>query len=110
MAASVNAPVNVGDYLSTTLAIRAPKYSSMLTISFAWALTRSSVSPNSMRTTRPLQLAAGTIELRMFKYVVDPQVDTPSISIRPNVAGQYRVSVATIGARRLPFARVARIF
>ena len=98
VAASINAPVNVGDYLSTPAGDSRAEVqldaNDFVRVGANSQLRFTQLDANN----ETLQLAAGTIELRMFKYVADPQVDTPSISIRPNVAGQYRVSVASDGS------------
>ncbi|HXW51820.1 MAG TPA: DUF6600 domain-containing protein [Candidatus Acidoferrales bacterium] len=97
VAAVVNAPVTVGDYLSTVGAgsraevqLDAADY---LRVDSDSQLRFTQLDPSQ----ETVQLAAGTVELRMFKADVDPQVDTPSITIRPDVAGEYRVSVASDG-------------
>ena len=47
---------------------------------------------------RELQLAAGTIDLRLLRGTDGrSQIDTPSISIRPRATGSYRVSVDASG-------------
>jgi hypothetical protein len=47
---------------------------------------------------RSLQLAAGTLELRLMQSPVGTtSIDTPSISIKPQQGGQYRVSVTADG-------------
>ncbi len=98
VAASINAPVNVGDYLSTTAGDSRAEVqldaNDFVRVSANSQLRFTQLDPSK----ETVQMAAGTIELRMFKYAGDPQVDTPSISIRPNVAGQYRVSVAGDGS------------
>jgi hypothetical protein len=98
VAAVVNAPVTVGDYLSTS------GQGSRAEVQLdAFDYVRVDVD-SQLRFTQldqsqeTVQLAAGTIEVRMFKADVDPQVDTPSITIRPDIPGQYRVSVATDGS------------
>lgn len=47
---------------------------------------------------REIQAAQGTIELSMLRGSGDsPQIDTPSLSMRPNSGGRYRVTVTADG-------------
>ena len=51
---------------------------------------------------RILQLAEGTVELRLLRGTDGrSQIDTPSISIRPQMSGSYRVSVDRNGITRV---------
>ena len=97
VAAAINAPMIVGDYLATGNGSRAE-----IQIDDANFVRAS--EDVQLRFTRmdpadhTLQLAAGTIELSLLK-VSDgrPQVETPSIRIRPQEAGAYRVTVTADG-------------
>jgi hypothetical protein len=97
VAAVVNAPVSVGDYLSTS------GQGSRAEVQLDAADYLRVGSGSQLRFTQlgasgeTVQVAAGTIELRMFKADVDPEIDTPSTTIRPAGAGRYRVSVASNG-------------
>lgn len=98
VAASINAPVSVGDYVSTTGADARAEVQ-LDANDFVRLGSNSQVRFTQLDPTQEtVQMAAGTIELRILKYAVDPQVDTPSISIRPNIAGQYRISVDGAGS------------
>jgi FecR protein len=97
VAAALNAPVMVGDYLSTTGGARTE-------VQFDNADFVRVGSDSQLRVTHldstnhTLQLAAGTIDLRVLSMTgANPQVDTPSISIRPAQAGSYRVTVTHDG-------------
>jgi len=47
---------------------------------------------------REIQAAQGTVELSMLRGAGDgPQIDTPSVSIRPDSGGRYRVTVTDDG-------------
>jgi FecR protein len=98
VAAAINAPMTVGDYLSTTGGDSRAEVqldaNDFVRVGADSQLRFTQLDPSQ----ETVQLAAGTIELRMFKYGVDPQIDTPSISIRPDLAGSYRVSVESDGS------------
>src|SRR5579864_2588399 len=97
VAAALNAPVMVGDYLSTTGDARTEvQFDNVNFVRVA--------SDAQLRFTRldptnhELQLAAGTVELRLLRFNdAHPRIDTPSISILPDEAGSYRVSVTNSG-------------
>jgi hypothetical protein len=98
VAAVLNAPVTVGDYLSTSSAnsraevqLDADDY---LRVGANSQLRFTQLNPGG----ESVQLAAGTVELRIFRYSANPQIDTPSITISPSMAGRYRVSVQSDGS------------
>ena len=96
-AAAINAPVLAGDYLTTGDDTRAE-----VEISGGTAVRLG--SDVQLRFThldndaRALQLAAGTIELRLLRGTDgSSDIDTPSISIRPRSSGSYRITVTPDG-------------
>jgi hypothetical protein len=97
VAAAVNAPILGADYVTTGDGARAE-------IQFDGSSSVRLGADVQMRFThldtgdRELQLAAGTIDLRLLRGTDGrSQIDTPSISIRPRATGSYRVSVDTAG-------------
>jgi len=100
MAAWVNAPVAAGDYLSTASNSRAEIQLDNFTfvrVDSGAQLRFTQLDP----TTRTLQLAAGTIELRTFPNGAAAQVQTPSVTIRPSQPGRYRITVTNDGSTLL---------
>jgi hypothetical protein len=100
-AAVINAPVLGADYVTTAKGARAE-------IQFDAATAVRLGSGVQLRfthidtTDRQLQLADGTIDLRLLRAGdARTQIDTPSISIRPRAAGSYRVSVDAAGATQV---------
>jgi hypothetical protein len=95
--AIVNAPVTVGDYLSTGAGSRAEIQLDDTNFIRASAQTQmrfTQLDPSD----HTVQLAAGTIELGVLRYPdAHPQVQTPSITIRPIDSGRYRVTVTDTG-------------
>jgi len=97
LAAAVNAPLSVGDYLSTRNDARSELQLSDRTSLRAGANTQLRVS-NLDAVSHVLQLAAGTVELRLFDgNAAHPEVDTPGVAVRPDEKGRYRVSVDADG-------------
>jgi hypothetical protein len=99
--AVINAPVLGADYLTTGQGGRAE-------VQFDGASMVRLGSNVQMRfthldsTARQLQLAEGTIDLRMLRrYDGSTLIDTPSITVRPRAAGSYRVSVTADGATQV---------
>jgi hypothetical protein len=97
VAAAINAPMIVGDYLATGNGSRAEIQiddASFVRASEDVQLRFTRMDP----TDHTLQLAAGTIEVSLIK-VTDgrPQVETPSIRIKPEEAGAYRITVTSDG-------------
>jgi hypothetical protein len=99
--AAINAPVLGADYVTTAGASRAE-------IQFDGLAAVRLAENAQIRFThldaadRELQLAQGTIELRLLRGTDGRSViDTPSVSIRPLAAGAYRVTVDADGRTRL---------
>jgi hypothetical protein len=47
---------------------------------------------------REVQLADGTIDMAMVQGATGgPQIDTPSLTLRPNQSGEYRLTVMSNG-------------
>jgi hypothetical protein len=92
-AAVVNAPVSVGDYLSTGGGSRAEVQLDnvdFLRVGENAQMRFAKLDPNDHQ----IQLAAGTAELRVLgSSSANVQMDTPSITIRPDEPGAYRVTV-----------------
>jgi len=98
LAAVQNAPVLAGDYVTTGQGGRAEvgfDGRSAVRLGENVQIRFTSVDPAD----RQIQLAAGTIELRLFGDG-DGQsaIDTPSVSVVPRTAGSFRVSVDESGA------------
>lgn len=93
VAATINSPLLPGDYISTSGDSRAEVQFdgiSMLRLAQDTQVRFVSLDPNA----REVQLAEGTAELAQLQNNEGPQqIDTPSVSVRPNQAGDYRVSV-----------------
>jgi hypothetical protein len=96
-AAGINAPLSAGDYLSTGPGARAEIQFDNENFVRVW-------SDSQLRFAKldagdhEVQIAQGTIELRVLRRTdANPQVDTPSISIRPDEAGSYRITVDAQG-------------
>ncbi len=91
--ATINAPLLPGDYITTGGGSRAEVQFdgiSMLRLAQDTQVRFVNLSPGS----REVQLASGTAELAELQGADgNPQIDTPSLSIRPDQAGDYRVSV-----------------
>ena len=101
VAASLNAPLGIGDFLSTRDDARAE-----LELGHRTAFR---VAPDSqIRFTRldpgsnVAQLAEGTVEVRLFDGDgAHPEVDTPNATILPRNDGRYRVTVDADGDSRI---------
>lgn len=91
--ATVNAPLLPGDYLSTAGGSRAEVAFdgiSMLRLAANTQVRFVNLNWN----TREVQLASGTAVLSELNGADgNPQIDTPSVSVRPDQSGDYRVSV-----------------
>jgi hypothetical protein len=90
--AAVNAPVLAADYVTTGDSSHAEvQFDGMSAVRLGdnvqMRFTR--IDPGN----RQLQLAQGTIELRLLRADGENDVDTPSVSIHPLDAGSYRVTV-----------------
>ncbi len=97
VAASINAPLLPGDYISTAGGSRSEVQFdgiSMLRLAADTQVRLVSLNPRS----REMQVAAGTVELAELQSADgSPQIDTPSVTVRANRAGDYRVSVLSNG-------------
>ncbi|HXW77311.1 MAG TPA: DUF6600 domain-containing protein, partial [Candidatus Eremiobacteraceae bacterium] len=97
VAAAVNAPVMVGDYISTDGAARAEVQfddANFLRIGYGTQLRLTKLDQND----NSLQLAQGTVELRVFAMDgANPSIETPSVTVTPSEPGQYVVSVTSDG-------------
>jgi len=95
--AAVNAPLMVGDYLSTDANSRAEvqfDYGDFLRAGSGVQLRVSQLDANN----EIVQLAAGTVVLSVLRDKgTYPEIDTPSIGIRPSEAGRYRITVNNDG-------------
>lgn len=96
LAAAINAPILGGDYVTTGRAARTE-------IQFDGS-SQLRLGPDSqLRFThldtanRTVQLALGTLELRLLETDGSSEIDTPSISLRPQTRGAYRVTVSADG-------------
>jgi hypothetical protein len=95
--ASINTPLLPGDYITTAGASRAEVQldgTSVLRLAQDTQVRFVNLQPGS----REMQLASGTAELAELQGADGgPQIDTPSVSVRPNQTGDYRVSVLSNG-------------
>ncbi|HEY5427258.1 MAG TPA: FecR domain-containing protein, partial [Candidatus Tumulicola sp.] len=97
VAADINAPLLPGDYISTAGNSRAEVQFdgiSMLRLAQNTQVRFVSLTPGS----REIQVASGTAELAELQGADgSAQIDTPSVTVRANQAGDYRVSVLPDG-------------
>jgi hypothetical protein len=97
VAAVVNAPVAGGDYVTTGAQSRAELQfdrNAVVRLGENVQLRVSHIDASG----RHLQLAAGTIDVRLFHGTDGTNtIDTPSISVIPKMAGTYRISVDADG-------------
>ncbi len=95
--AAVNAPLLPGDYISTGATSRAELqfdgYSAVRLAGNVQARLTSN-DPNN----RQMQLADGTVEVSLVHNAAPFQVDTPSVSVRAQQAGDYRVTIYQDGS------------
>jgi hypothetical protein len=97
IAAIVNAPVMVGDYVTTGADSRTEIQLDDTNFIRAGAQTQLRLTQLDA-TSHTVQLAAGTIEVGVLRYPdTHPQVQTPSITVRPLDSGRYRVTVTEAG-------------
>ncbi len=93
VAAAINAPVVAGDYLSTGPGSSAEVQfdgASMLRLASNSQVRFVNLSPGA----REAQVGAGTVDLAELQGTNGgAQIDTPSVTVRPNQSGDYRVSV-----------------
>ena len=98
-AATSNAPLMVSDYLSTGNAASHAElqfdYGNFLRLGSGVQLRVSRLDPDR----HTVQLASGTVLLsELHATNAHPEIDTPSITVRPNEPGRYRVTVDGDGA------------
>ncbi|MGH7756185.1 MAG: DUF6600 domain-containing protein [Vulcanimicrobiaceae bacterium] len=97
VAAGINAPLMVGDYLFTEDGAHAEvqfDYATMLRLGASTQIRFTQLDPAS----HALQLAQGTVELRVLRSTrANPEIDTPSVAIRPSASGRYRITVGDDG-------------
>jgi hypothetical protein len=95
--ATINTPVLPGDYISTGGGSRAEVQLdgiSMLRLAQNAQVRFVSLDPSS----REMQVASGTVVLAELQGADgSPQIDTPSLTVRPGSSGDYRVSVFSNG-------------
>lgn len=100
VAGNINAPLMAGDYLSTRdgRAEVQMDATDALRVGGETQLRFTQMDPGA----HTLQIAQGTIELRVFRGLEGhPQIETPSVTIRPDEPGRYRVSVNGNGASEI---------
>lgn len=97
VAAALNAPLQAQDHLQTADGSRAEiqfDSSNMVRLGAGTDLGLANVAYRQYQ----MQLAAGTVEYRVLRdQNANAELDTPSISIRPQERGEYRVSVEPDG-------------
>ena len=95
--ATVNAPVNVGDYITTAADARAEVQfdnADFVRIADNSQLRFTQLDSNA----NALQLASGAVQVALLRYTdARPQVETPSIKVVPDEAGEYRIVVDADG-------------
>jgi hypothetical protein len=96
-AAVVNAPLLPGDYVSTEGTSRAELQFDGETAVRLGGNVQARVTDNNPNN-RALQLADGTVEVGIVHGDQPFQVDTPSVSVRAQDAGDYRVTVNRDGS------------
>jgi len=97
-AAIINAPLAVGDYVNTAKENARAELqldnSNFVRVAPDTQLRITALDPQ----TNALQLAAGTVEVSVLSSSdLHPRVDTPSIGVRTDGAGRYRISVTNSG-------------
>ena len=96
LAAAINAPVLSGDYLSSGADGRAEvQFDGTSSVRIAQNVQMRFVSLEPAH--RELQLAQGTLDLRLFRDAAGNRIDTPSVSVVLEHAGSYRVGVSAEG-------------
>ena len=107
-AAVINAPLEIGDYLTTQDDSRGEvefDFGSSVRVAEDTQLRFTDLSPNSHQ----LQLAQGTVDLRVFRGVAaHPEVQTPAATIRPDGNGSFRITVTNDGNTEVT-ARAGRV-
>jgi hypothetical protein len=100
VAAAVNAPLMVQDSLLTTSSSRAELQfdaSNMLRVGANTEVRVANLNNGSYQ----LQLATGTVTLRVFRQDGQTEIDTPSVSVRPLRPGAYRITVREDGSSEI---------
>lgn len=92
VAATTNGPVAPGDYIATGPGFAELQFdgSSMLRLANTTQVRLVSLAPGS----REVQVASGTVELAVLSgQSGNTQIDTPTVTVRSNQTGDYRISV-----------------
>jgi hypothetical protein len=101
VAAVVNAPLLVGDYLSTGDAGSAAELqvdgATVIRAGYSTQLRFTKLDSGE----RVAQIAQGTVEERVFEGGSPIAVDTPSLTVRPQGPGAYRIGVADDGSSQI---------
>jgi hypothetical protein len=101
VAAAINAPLMVGDYISTDSYSRAEiqiDYATFLRIGPDTQLRFVTLDPQN----NVAQLAQGTVDLSVIRQTgANPEVDTPSIGVRSDGPGRYVISVMGDGSTQV---------
>jgi hypothetical protein len=95
--ARVNAPLLPGDYVSTGASSRGELQFDGSTAVRMGGNVQARIT-NDDPNNRQLQLADGTIVVGLVRNDGEVQVDTPSVTVRSNQAGDYRVSIGKDGS------------
>jgi hypothetical protein len=102
--AVLNAPVLGADYVSTGEGARTELQLDARTavrLDENTQMRFTSLDPE----TRELQIAVGTLDLGLFGSTHVPQIDTPTVSVRPSEGGRYRVTVTQDGQTEITVRR-----
>ncbi|HEV3091899.1 MAG TPA: DUF6600 domain-containing protein [Candidatus Cybelea sp.] len=95
--AAVNAPLLPGDYISTGETSRAELQFDGYTAVRLGGNVQARIT-NDDPSVRQLQLADGTVEVGVVHDARPVQIDTPSVSVRSQSQGDYRVSITKDGS------------
>ena len=97
VAAAVNAPLLPGDYVSTGQTSRAEvQFDGDTAVRLAGSV-QARITTNEPND-RQMQLADGTVEVGLLRNAEPFQIDTPSVTVRMQGAGDYRVTIYTDGS------------
>lgn len=97
VAAALNAPLLPGDYISTGQTSRAEvQFDGVTAVRLAGSV-QARITTNEPND-RQMQLADGTAEVGLLRNAEPFQVDTPSVTVRMQDAGDYRVTIYTDGS------------
>ncbi|MBV9233602.1 MAG: FecR domain-containing protein [Candidatus Eremiobacteraeota bacterium] len=96
-AAVRNAPLLPGDYVSTGSTSRAELQFDGMTAVRLGGSVQARITNNDP-TNRAMQLADGTVEIGIVRDGRAFQIDTPSVSVRAQRAGDYRITIARDGS------------